>query len=136
MLSTPVRRLHVIGEDATLVPRALSIVELRHHTKVRLERRLAAVLHHRGGGVAASSYLCSGARRAASTRLGAGVQRGRGPQPVRPSVAVGHALLQQATPSTVLAGRRQIQPVGLYFIFLFSEYNQINANSKICTSLI
>jgi hypothetical protein len=28
-------RLHVIGEDTTLVPHVLSIVELHHHAKVR-----------------------------------------------------------------------------------------------------
>jgi hypothetical protein len=55
---------------------------------------------------------------------------------VQPSVAVGHALLQQATPSTVLAGHALKPARGLCFIFLFSEYNQINANSKICTSFI
>jgi hypothetical protein len=33
--STPVCRLHVIDGDTTLIPRALSIVELRHHAKVR-----------------------------------------------------------------------------------------------------
>jgi hypothetical protein len=37
---------------------------------------------------------------------------------------------------TVQAGRALKPACGLCFIFLFSEYNQINANSKICTSLV
>jgi hypothetical protein len=38
--------------------------------------------------------------------------------------------------STVLASRALKPACGLCFIFLFSEYNQINANSKICTIFI
>jgi hypothetical protein len=34
------------------------------------------------------------------------------------------------------AGRAMKLARGLSFIFLFSEFNQINANSKFCTSLI
>jgi hypothetical protein len=34
-------------------------------------------------------------------------------------VAVGHALLHQATPSTLLAGHRRIQPVGLVSFSIF-----------------
>jgi hypothetical protein len=45
-------------------------------------------------------------------------------------------LLQQAMPSTMQAVRPLKPARGLCFIFLFSEYNQINANSKICTSFI
>jgi hypothetical protein len=37
---------------------------------------------------------------------------------------------------TVPLGRALKLARGLCFIFLFSEYNQIHANSKICTSLI
>jgi hypothetical protein len=57
-------------------------------------------------------------------------------QPVRPSVAVDHTLLQQVTPSTVLAGHALKPARDLYFIFLFSEYIQILASSQMCTSLI
>jgi hypothetical protein len=100
-----------------------------------VERRLAAVPHHRGDGAASPSWLRSApSARRAPRALERSVATAH--HTVQPSVAVGHALLQQATPSTVLAGRALKPARGLCFIFLFSEYNQINANSKICTSFI
>jgi hypothetical protein len=48
--------------------------------------------------------------------------------------AVGHVPLPCATGPQ--AGRAPKPARGLSFILLFSEFNQIYANSKICTSLI
>jgi hypothetical protein len=63
-------------------------------------------------------------------------------QPVRVVVLCNQALVGRARHcaasrvGTVQAGRAPKPAHGLSFVFLFSEFNQINTNSKICTSLI
>jgi hypothetical protein len=73
----------------------------------------------------------------------AGSQLGHGPP--RPSVVVGRTRAVCASElshawATAWSGASgpppEIRPVALFLVFLISEFHQVNANSKICTSLI
>jgi hypothetical protein len=82
-------------------------------------------------------------RRSPWTRRWAGSQLGHGPP--RPSVVVGRTRTVCASElshawaaawSGASGPPPEIRPVALFLVFLISEFHQVNANSKICTSLI